>query len=286
MRTIVLSLITIILIPVALASTPSQYIEKHAVNIQGNLPSQLFSAIGNKRLVLLGEVHGTNELPDLGLQIITKLAEQKPLLVGLEFPIELQPQIDQFMKTGDLNILKELKFFTDAEYHSGRGSIAMVNLLVSLRGLPSVSVFCFDTRFGLNGNTRDTQMAINILNVAARQPDKSMLVYTGNLHSRLTPGAPWDPNFKTMGAEVLGLSEGQFTLENSESINLRYDQGSAWQCIQASGKIVCEERSFGPGNSTYATAVPFDSYFLEEPGLTDGHQNSLFIRVVSASPPF
>ncbi len=286
MRTSILTLMVIVANPVAQAATSSEYIEKHAVNIPGSLPPQLFSAIDGKRLVLLGEVHGTNELPGLGLQVITKLAEKKPLLVGLEFPMEIQPQIDQFMKTGDVKILKGTKFFTDAEYHSGRGSVAMVNLLVSLRDLPLVSVFCFDIPFGFNGHNRDTEMARNILAIASQQPDQSILIYTGNIHSRLTPGAPWDPDFKTMGAEILSLSEGRFTLQNSASIYLRYDQGSAWQCIQESSKIVCGERSFGPGNSVYATAVPFDSYFLTEPGLTDGHQYTLFIRAVSASQPF
>lgn len=287
MRTITLILLVIILIPVVQAATPPEYVKKHAVNILDNLPPQLFSAIDDKRMIFLGEVHGTAELPYLGLQVITKLAEKKPLLVGLEFPNEIQPRIDQFMKTGDLNILTATKFFMDAEYHSGRGSVAMVNLLISLRNQPGVSVFCFDIPSGFSGNNRDTEMARNILATARQHPDQSILIFTGNLHSRLTPGAPWDPNYKTMGSEVLGLSEGQFTLENTESIHLRYDQGSAWQCLQENGgEIVCKERAFGPGNSVYATAVPFDSYFLEEPGLTDGHQNTLFLRVVSASKPF
>jgi len=287
MRTIILSLLIIVLIPVAQAATPPEYIKNHAVNILDELPPQLFTAIDNKRLIFLGEVHGTNELPDLGLQVIAKLAEKKTLSVGLEFPIDIQPQIDQFMETGDLNILKQTEFFMDAEYHSGRGSVAMVNLLVSLREMPRVSVFCFDIPFGSNLNNRDTEMARNILTTAAQQAGQSLLVFTGNIHSRLTPGAPWNSSFKTMGSEVLRLSEGQFTLNNSSSIYLRYDQGSAWQCIQAdAGGIVCGERSFGPGNSVYATAVPYDSYFLEEPGLTDGHQSTLFIRAVSASSPF
>ena len=287
MRTLILTLMVMICIPVAQAATSSEYIKKHAVNIPDSLPSQLLSTISDKRLVLLGEVHGTNELPDLGLQVITKLAEKKPLLVGLEFPREIQPQIDQFMKTGDLKILQTTKFFTDAEYHSGRGSVAMVNLLASLRHLPLVSVFCFDIPIDFKGNNRDTEMAGNILAMATQQPDQSILIFTGNIHSRLTPGAPWNPDFKTMGSEILRLSAGRFTLDNSASIYLRYDQGSAWQCIQGNaGKIVCGERSFGPGNSVYATAVPFDSYFLREPDLTDGHQHTLFIRAVSASQPF
>jgi len=287
MRALILTLMVIILIPVAQATTPSDYIKTHAVNISDSLPPQLISAIDGKRLVLVGEVHGTNELPELVLQVITKLAEKKSLLVGLEFPTEIQPQIDQFMKTGDLNILRETRFFQDAEYHSGRGSVAMVNLLGSLRNLPGVSVFCFDIPYNFNGNNRDTEMAKNILAIAAQHPDQSILIFTGNIHSRLTPGVPWDPDFKTMGSEVLRLSAGRFTLKNSESIYLRYDQGSAWQCIQEDGgKIVCDKRSFGPGNSVYATAVPFDSYFLEEPGLTDGHHITLFLRTVSASQPF
>jgi len=287
MKTMILALAVLISSPAAHAETSARYILEHAISFTDDLPPGLVSATDGKRLVFLGEVHGTNELPGIALRLITKLAENKPLLVGLEFPTDIQARIDRFMETGDLTILKKTRFFTDADYHSGRGSVAMVNLLVALRDLPAVSVFCFDIPYGFDGKNRDTKMAENILAEAARQPDRPMLVFTGNLHSRLVPGAPWDPNYVTMGAEVLRLSAGRFTLENSQSIYLRYDQGSAWQCIQEQGgKIVCNERSFGPGKSVYATAVSYDRFFLREPGLTDGHQVTLFLRTVSAAPPF
>lgn len=287
MKAMVLALAGLIFCPLTHAATSAEYIQEHAITITDDLPAQLVSAMDGKRLVFLGEVHGTNEFPDIALRLIAKLAAKKPLLVGLEFPTDIQPQIDRFMKTGDSNILKQTKFFTDANYHSGRGSVAMVNLLAALRNLPGVSVFCFDIPFGFDGKNRDTKMAENILAEAERQPNRPMLVFTGNLHSRLVPGAPWDPDYVTMGSEVLRLSAGRFTLKNSESIHLRYDQGSAWQCIQEQdGKIACNERSFGPGNSVYATAVSYDRFFLREPDLTDGHQDTLFLRIVSAAPPF
>lgn len=287
MRLLILTLVSIAAMAIAQATTRADYIEKNAIKFVDNLPPQLVSNIEKKSLIFLGEIHGTKELPGLGLQVITKLLEKQSLLVGLEFPMDIQPQIDQFMKTGDTATLRKTKFFQDAEYHSGRGSRAMMDLLVSLRKLSGVSVFCFDVPFGFDGGNRDTKMAENILSIAARNSGQSILIFTGNIHSRLVPGTPWDPQFKTMGSEVLRLSNGKYTLSNSESIYLRYDQGSAWLCIQENGgKIICKERSFGPVNSIYATAVPFDSYFLKEPKVTDGHQSTLFLREVSASQPF
>lgn len=57
-------LATLVLAPLALAETSAEYIQKNAVPFApGALPSSLLKIFENKKLVLLGEMHGTAEMP-------------------------------------------------------------------------------------------------------------------------------------------------------------------------------------------------------------------------------
>lgn len=277
----------------SLAETSAEYIKANAQDFKNTeAPSSLLNAIEDKNLILIGEQHGTNEMPDYTFKLVETLTKNHDLALGLEFPIDIQVKIDQFLKTGDEKILSGVEFFKDANFHSGRGSDAMIRLLKNLRALPRVKVFCFDIPTPpANDNSpfldRDTKMAENVLNFLKKSPNFKIVTFSGNLHSRLSVGTPWDPAAKNMGIEILRLSNGVLSLKNSTNILFRADEGSAWQCQYDKNKqIVCKNYSFGPANSVYRTAVPFDRYFLSEPQMTDGHINSIFIKTLSASSPW
>ncbi len=278
----------IFLSSVCSAATSAEYIRTHSVEISNmELPGRLLEVFQGKRLVLLGENHGTVEMPKFVGRIVGALKDEgKSVALGLEFPKEIQPQLEQFLKTGDEKILKRLSFFQDADYHSGRGSKAMVALLQAIRGISSVSVFCFDIPFGAPGEDRDTEMARNVWAYLENNPGKQIITFSGNLHSRLVSGIPSNPEYKLMGAEILRLSNGALTLPEVANVNFRYDEGSAWQCLSTNaGKPNCGVHEFDPVGTPYATAVSYQAYFLAEPQLTDGHFNSIFFRRVSASLP-
>jgi uncharacterized iron-regulated protein len=275
------------------AETSVEYIRSNAHEFKNTeIPSSLLASIENKNLILIGEQHGTNEMPEYTFKLVEALAQNHDLALGLEFPIDTQKEIDQFLKTGDEKILSGIDFFKDAEFHSGRGSDAMIRFLKNLRFLPKVKVFCFDIPTPLaNGNTpvldRDTKMAKNVLNFIKKNPRLKIVTFSGNIHSRLSVGTPWNPKAKNMGFEILRRSKGRLSLKNSVNVLYRADEGSAWQCQYDSNKqIICKNYSFGPANSVYRTAVPFDRYFLREPQITDGHFNSIFIKTLSASSPW
>ncbi|PTL81171.1 ChaN family lipoprotein [Vitiosangium sp. GDMCC 1.1324] len=290
---ILFSLLAMLIFPTfARAETPAEHIKSNAREFKNlDVSPALLGSIENHKLILLGESHGTNEMPDYAFKIIEAMAQKHDVAIGLEFPTDIQGQIDSFLKTGDEKVLAALDFFQDANYHSGRGSEAMVRLLKNIRTLPRAKVFCFDIPKPQKGqavsNDRDTKMAMTILDFIKKNPSRTVITFSGNLHSRLTVGTPWDPDSKNMGSEVLRLSKGALSLKNSRNLQFRYDEGAAWQCWPDSNeKIVCGGKTFGPVNTVYRTAVPFERYFLEEPEMTDGHFNSIFIKRVSASLPW
>jgi hypothetical protein len=262
----------------AFGATP-EYIKANAVEFHGvDVPQTLVEAFDQKKLVLIGEDHGITELPEYALQIVKAQAAKRPVALGLEFPKSVEADIKKFIHSNDPAILRKLSFFKDANSHSGRGSEAMVKMLRELGSIPGLDVFCFDVELSDYNTERDTKMALNILSYLALHPDRQLLTYSGNLHSRLTTGH--------MGYEVLRLAGGVLNSKNVSNLVIQPGGGSAWWCLMEKGKPVCGPRVIAPSQSAYATAVSFERYFLKEPELTDGHANLVFIRSVTQSTPF
>ncbi len=273
----------------ACGSAPSstRYIKKNVASFNGQtLPEGMFKEIKGKKIVLFGEGHGIKELPHNFYLAVKELSKEQPIIVGLEFPKNIQSNIDNYFKNGNISTLKKVPFFTNSNYHSGRASVAMIELLKKLRDLNNVTPFCFDVpESDSASNNRDTLMAKNLVEKANSSGSQPIVLLTGNIHSRLTPGVPWDPKYPTMGAEILRLSS-NLDLNNVTNVLFRYSKGSAWQCRMENNKINCNEYPFGPSKSPYAIDTSSNHYFLKEENIANGHYNTLFIREVGASFPY
>lgn len=271
------------------AEPTDTYIQKNAVKISDlAVPKQLLKNLKDKELLLIGEQHGATEYPAYAGAVVEALSKNQPVALGLEFPKDIQPVIDQFLQTGDENLLHATAFFQDPVYHSGRGSHAMVALLKKMRAL-HIPVFCYDIANGNAYAARDTEMAKNILEYKNAHPDTMIVTYSGNVHSRLINGFPGNPGHINMGAEALRLSAGNLTLENTTNLNFVSAEGSIWNCLfdnnSATG-VSCEKRKLGPGFGPYARATNWKRYYLKEADLSEGHAHTVFIRTISASLPF
>lgn len=151
------------------------------------------------QLVVLGEVHGTNEIPGLLLQCVEEIG--RPLSVGLELPPSAIADDDARFWRG-----------TD-----GRASEEMMALVCSLHEMPHVHIFGFDddTQKGF----REQRMADSI---HSHLSEHQTWVLTGNLHARRTRGVPWDPNFVPMVCRLLQKEV------NLLSFDVRSHGGTAW----------------------------------------------------------
>lgn len=161
-------------------------------------------------VVLIGEVHGTCEFPQLVGRLVELAADRGvPVLVGLEMPISEQPAIDGFLAgeggPGDVEALTASSFWhRPPEFDDGRAGAGLIDLFTTARRAASggtVRVFAFDLPGGVVGtiatpevaamlNTpRDQFMAETavaaIEDWSARQGPGIAVLLAGSLHSRI-----------------------------------------------------------------------------------------------------
>ncbi|AGC43764.1 hypothetical protein MYSTI_02448 [Myxococcus stipitatus DSM 14675] len=184
-------------------------------------------------LVLLGEMHGTQEVPRFTGQVACLAAAKgMTVRVGLEIPEEEQVSLDAFLAAGDATRAQEellLRPFWVRDIQDGRSSQAMLQLLAQLRDLrragAKLVVFAFDDELKGVAESRDSRMAKRIGAAVERLPGELTLVLTGNLHALVNKGAPWDPEFLPMGWHLSQAKHRVVAMNNS------YTGGSAWVCM-------------------------------------------------------
>jgi len=232
-------------------------------------------------VVLLGELHGTQQVPHFVAQSACQAALQGiPVTVGLEVPDVNQERLRNFVasqgREEDWAKLMESPFWR-SPYPDGRNSEAVAYLLETLRKLRGqgldIEVFAFD-RPPLEGDAREEVMAMTVLEVAARSPKRALLVVSGNLHPRQVKGLPWNPDYRPMGLRVADVRPNVFSLD------IAYDTGTAWICaVDPQQKLDCGVK---PAKGTDNGQRYFVHLFG---GRKDGFHGIYYVGPVSASVP-
>lgn len=194
------------------------------------LDSEDFKNLLKKKSVLIvGEIHGTCEVPNLTLQLAKKMSgNDSKLTIALEINKNYQKDIDEYLKTGDFDKLISIEYF---RFKDGRTSIAMGQLIKKLKRLRNIKIVCFD----VNSNSaieinRDSLMAINLIEHLIYG---KLLVLTGNIHANLKEGF-WKKDFKSA---TYYLS--QVVNKNQlVTLNTYFGGGTVWNCIDNQ----CKER--------------------------------------------
>ncbi|MGZ3461737.1 MAG: hypothetical protein ACXU86_24865, partial [Archangium sp.] len=233
-------------------------------------------------VVLLGELHGTQEVPHFVAQSACQVVTQGiPVTVGLEVPSMNQERLETFLaspgKDLDWSKLMESPFWR-SPYPDGRNSEAIVYLIEALRKLRSqgldVKVFAFDHP-PLEGEAREEAMAKTVLEVAKSSQKRAVLVVSGNLHPRQVKGLPWNADYRPMG---LRLADG---LPNVYSLDIAYSSGTAWICaLDKEQKLDCGVKpAKGEDNG--------DRYFVQlfSGKNRQGYNGFYYVGKVSASLP-
>lgn len=231
----------------------------------------LSSIVRSEQLLLLGEVHGTNEFPKLVGMLADRAAEQgQPIVVGLEVPMN-----------EDLSGEVRGPFWNRRpEYLDGRSSIAMAELVEHLRLLArsgaAVEAVAMDGPWVAPGSPvplemlehverpRHETMALNMLSGVGQWRNAVVVILAGSEHTTHGPGrtttgsilARWYP--RTIS--LLGVATG----------------GEAWS-------LTAE----GPGVHPVPAAdgLPEGASWADAVG-ADGRNGYLNVGVVTASLPF
>ncbi|WP_375756525.1 hypothetical protein [Corallococcus exercitus] len=234
-------------------------------------------------VVLLGELHGTQEVPRFIAQSVCQLVTSgMPVTVGLELPVENEERITTFLQSqgGEVDWLKLMEApFWRSPYPDGRGSEAVANMLEQLRQLRSqgldVAAFVYDHP-KLSGQQREDALTRTVLERVKAKPQRFHLVVSGNIHSRTAKGLPWDKQYRPMGY----LLKDQ--LDDVTALDMAYDSGTAWICAaDAQGrKLDCGvKEAKGKDNGDRFFVHTWDSPNRE------GYHGVFYVSHVTASEP-
>ncbi|MHA7628093.1 hypothetical protein [Corallococcus sp. M7] len=247
------------------------------------------SILGLKKLakaggvMLLGELHGTQQVPRFIAQSVCQLVTAGvPVTVGLELPVENEERVTAFLQSqgGDVDWLKLMEApFWRSPYPDGRGSEAVANMLEQLRHLRAqgldVAVFVYDHP-KLSGQQREDALTKTVLAQVKSKPERFHLVVSGNIHPRTAKGLPWDKQYKPMGHLL------KAELEDVTALDMAYNSGTAWICAanKQSSKLDCGvKEAKGKDNG--------DRFFMHtwSSANKDGYHGVFYVGPVTASEP-
>ncbi|MCU0687099.1 MAG: hypothetical protein MUF34_33445 [Polyangiaceae bacterium] len=167
---------------------------------------ELDRAIAPKSMVVLGDMHGTREIPRFVGELTRAAVRRAPVTLALEMPPGATQAIDAYLAS-DGSAAARARVLGDAwwreDYQDGRRSVAMLDLIETVRALRQGGAAVELLRFGV-----------------------TFLVYVGNLHAARRE-VSWKKGFRWMAGRMAdaGLA---FT-----SLAPRYTEGTAWICRDA-----------------------------------------------------
>ena len=233
--------------------------------------------------VLFGEMHGTAEIPAfLANAACLALRAERPVTVALEMPREDQARVDAFLATAgseaDRRALLASPFWT-AEYQDGRRSQAMLNLLDEIRRRQregrKIRVKLVD-RLDMPASPmeRDRWMGEALAEAFGETPGGVVIALLGNLHTRISRGSPWDPDYEPTGFVLTNLKPELKVV----SLDFSSPRGTAWFCTAADAAS-CQVRPAGGRKDAAVDQV------VLHPQVTNGHSGSYGVGSLTASPP-
>jgi hypothetical protein len=225
----------------------------HAADLPCVSETTLDVATLKSRIVIIGELHGTNEIPAFTADLACALLKNgKKLILGLEVPTDRQEAISTYMASQGTDADKAKLIDSDfGKLEDGRSSHAIFNLVDSMRKIQKaggqVVVMAYDISVGnlpqplypnekLWSGERNMAMARNIESRARVYKDHTILILTGFTHAYRSKGAPWDAEYEPM---AYLLTQRMFT---PHIISMSSTGGEAWGCTKpgADGKLKCQ----------------------------------------------
>lgn len=214
------------------------------------------------RFVIFGELHGTEQAPQLVGQLACALAAKgQRVLVAVEHGANLVPAWQDAWQLAPGPFDAALAAQGWSGRNDGIGSKAYFDMLVRLhllkaRGLPLAVVpyagftdkAQFDRFASIPGQGGyEAAMAENIATAAKAGDYDVVLVLVGNLHARKSAITRGSVTFEPMAMQ-LGRQAKVVTLD------MRYGSGTNWSCLLKPGVVQGPGRQIGPADMTCGNA--------------------------------
>jgi erythromycin esterase-like protein len=193
------------------------------------------AAIGERRLVFVGEMHGTQETPALVAEILDAYAARRqPVVLALEISTQEQSRLDRYVASRG-TAADRVALLRGPHWrapHDGRDSDAMVALIDHVRRLRAhgapIAIVAFD-RGGTDMDARNRGMAAALRATATQYPTATLLVLTGNVHA-MTHRPSW-AMFEDGKRIEPPMSAGRYLADLMPlSIDVEGARGGYWSC--------------------------------------------------------
>lgn len=145
--------------------------------------SELHALAATTDILVLGETHGTKEVPRLALGMLDRLKSSDYVILALEIPRSQEAHLMKWAKGEEST---PPPFFASPS-EDGRGNVEVLSLVREAvkRGW---TVCAFDVDTESSANDRDLGMSQNLTrDMASAAFGSKVLAISGNLHSRLAP---------------------------------------------------------------------------------------------------
>ena len=162
----------------------------------------------SRRLLIMGEIHGTREIPALLTDLVTARPVTQPIRIGIEWPVAQQAAVDRYLQSaGTAADIAELATGPYWKHPDGRMSHAWLELLDEVRELRRqnrhIDVFLMEPDYGDAASIKaaggvlamkEAGMARAIRTAIRTAPSDTMVAaLMGNYHSRVGNDSP-DPD--------------------------------------------------------------------------------------------
>lgn len=212
------------------------------------------------KYLILGEIHGTEEIPRFAGDVACLASLDRPLVVALELPVQIQGDVDAYLSSdggpeAQASLLASR--YWSPQFADGRSSRAIVDLLDELRTLRAagrrIEVKASRASAGrLGPDSSDLLTAAEWTRAAMTEPSALVVVLVGRAHAgkaptdRLRPAASLLPPAATT------------------SLTVAADGGSFWGCLaEGCDRQVVQDRPDSRSRGVYLDAPPagFDGVF-------------------------
>jgi hypothetical protein len=181
------------------------------------------------RFMILGEMHGSNEMPAIFADAVCLTAQARPVVVALEQSSADQAAIDAFMASDGRAEAKRTFLgarMWNGPMKDGRSSEAYFRLFDTLRQMQQAgrisAVVAFEPfRFDKLPTPTEYEKAMADLVRAAGQSGATVLALVGNIHAMRTE-VQWQGGYMPMAGHLPPAA--------TVTLNLVADGGESWNC--------------------------------------------------------
>jgi hypothetical protein len=254
----------------------SVYISRNAIRIEkpDSLGNDIYQAISSFQLILVGEMHGSNESPRFVYSLADLLVKNgNNVQVGLEIPSE---QMKTYLSSLSDSSIYHSDFFSNKRFDA-RASYAWADMIMKLNAEPHLEIFFYD--IGVQElkqiNDRDSLMYLRIKNKIRLHPGWKTITLSGNIHNQLIP---YEGKTK-MGLYLLNDKDLQLKA-HLLSINQACATGSIWDNTGDSLQLYQVDHR----GSLLTKSVDYENYLLlYPPGMNVKYNGVYFTRKLTPS---